>query len=243
MALNVHALLKFEENDSKTLPSISSLHLNYGRSLRENVMAEDPFYALSEVFALTTASQKQFLNLVEHKLAEYTNLADSYFDALPNLRYLKQVLLRQRQQIRATRLFIRNAKPPKWAKAVSDVGKRARTAVEQDYSHLGDHAEDLDKRCQEAITVLMSSVAIADSKKAIMQAERVAKLTFLAFIFGPLSFTTSFFGMNFNELSGQSIWEWFVLTTSVLTVTLLFFFCDVSRHWKSCIEYIKDRLR
>jgi Mg2+ and Co2+ transporter CorA len=74
----------------------------------------------------------------------------------------------------------------------------------------------------------MSSMSIAESKKAIDQAERVTRLTLLAFIFVPLAFTTSFFGMNVKELSGTttSLWWWAAFTVPVLILAFIGLFFD-----------------
>lgn len=42
----------------------------------------------------------------------------------------------------------------------------------------------------------MFSISIAEAERAREQATRVNRITFLAFVFVPLSFPTGFFGMN-----------------------------------------------
>jgi Mg2+ and Co2+ transporter CorA len=68
----------------------------------------------------------------------------------------------------------------------------------------------------------------------MLQAEGVVKLTRLAFVFIALSFTTTFFGMNFKEfgIGSQSIWEWFIASLPILTVTILLMRYDVSVLWR-----------
>lgn len=234
----------FENDIQQTLPCASRLHLSYGATLQPQTMTEDPFYALSDVFALAAASEKQFLNLIEQKLAQYSKPNDENFDALPNLRYIKQVVIRQTKHISLARNSIQTAQSSKWPSACTERGGRMRRAVELDWAHLEHVSRELDSRCQEAITVLMSTVTIQDAKKAIAQAERVAKLTFLAFIFVPLSFTTSFFGMNFRELEELSIWRWVVMSAPIITVTLTVFFVDgkvATRYWRSFILFMKGQ--
>ncbi|KAI5780453.1 hypothetical protein EDC01DRAFT_274890 [Geopyxis carbonaria] len=58
-------------------------------------------------------------------------------------------------------------------------------------------------RTKEGFEALMSTISIIDSHAAISEAESISKLTELAFIFVPLSFTTSFFGMNIKEWSSN----------------------------------------
>jgi flagellar biosynthesis/type III secretory pathway chaperone len=224
-------------------PCAARLHLELGHSLRMPLMADDPFYALTEIFAVAAASQNLLLNMIEHKLAQYTQRGSKDFDTLPNLTYLKGVLLRQMSQTKQARHSIRNTEDSKWPRSTAPAAVRARKMVEQDYDHIYEHAQELDRRCQEAITVLMSSVTIDDAKKAIAQTERVAKLTILAFVFVPLSFTTSFFGMNFKELENLSISRWFAMTVPILFATLVVLLINVVRRWDLLIDKIMKTLR
>jgi Mg2+ and Co2+ transporter CorA len=52
------------------------------------------------------------------------------------------------------------------------------------------------KRVDATFQVLMSTMSIIESQKAIAQAETVSKLTYLAFFFIPPTFVTGIFGMN-----------------------------------------------
>jgi Mg2+ and Co2+ transporter CorA len=229
-----------DKTDAKQIPPCASrLHLDFGHSLRMSLMAEDPFYALTEVFAIAATSQNQLLNMVEHKLAQHTQQSITDFDALPNLRYLKSVLLRQTEQTKQVCQSIQNIEDSKWPRSSGPAATRARNIVKQDYDHICEHARDLDRRCQEAITVLMSSVTIHDAKEAMAQASRVAKLTFLAFVFVPLSFTTSFFGMNFRELEDLSIWKWVAITLPIMLTTLVVLLVDVVQRWEAFIGVTK----
>ena len=73
------------------------------------------------------------------------------------------------------------------------------------------------------VSVILAIPRTSKSQKAILQAEDVARLTRLAFIFIPLSFTASFFGMNFSQFTNGallSIWIWFVVSVPFLLVSL-----------------------
>ena len=50
--------------------------------------------------------------------------------------------------------------------------------------------------CESTFTALMATMSIIESEKAINEAEEVTKLTHLAFIFIPLTYVASIFGMN-----------------------------------------------
>ena len=51
-------------------------------------------------------------------------------------------------------------------------------------------------RIEASFQALMSTMSIIESRNAVSQGESISKLTELAFIFIPLSFATSFFGME-----------------------------------------------
>lgn len=75
----------------------------------------------------------------------------------------------------------------------------------------------------------MSSISISESQKAIDQAQRVGKLTFLVFIFVPLGFTTSFFGTNVKELqSDVGLKWWAALSLPVAVGAISLFYVDVT---------------
>lgn len=196
-------------------------------------MARDAFYALNDVFTFAASSESQLLNLINTKLDMYTQPGRNEADSLPNLKYAKRILYEHIQQIQEVKQSIFNAKHRKWPKATDEAGKRANLAaegLEQNYDYLLLRAQTMHTRCTEAIAVLMNSMAIAESQEAIVQAKRVTKLTFLAFIFVPLSFTTSVFGMNVRELDQNqiSLWAWFALSVPMLALTITLFYVDFS---------------
>jgi Mg2+ and Co2+ transporter CorA len=226
--------------------SASHLPIDYGRSLRPSIMDHDAFYCLNEVFSFAASSHIQFLNLIDIKLDKYTSHAeDQEFQSLPHLTYTKRILYRYIQKIRRILKSIENTKTHKWpSKSGDQRAIFAADSLEQDFTHLCDRAITLHSRTTEAITVLMTSISISENQKAISQAQRVGRLTFLGFIFIPCSITTSFFGMNIKELNGSSLGiQWWVLTTLIATaaaVTLFFLdaFALSGRAWKNLERWI-----
>ena len=67
---------------------------------------------------------------------------------------------------------------------------------------------------------LVSSLALQESRKSIEQSKSTKHLTQLAYIFLPLSLSTSAFGMNTVELQNTRLWV-FWATTSVLVLLSL----------------------
>jgi hypothetical protein len=239
IALKCHLFTSPNSGDTSSATnndqSVSHLPTDYGRSLRPNVMSRDAFYSANEVFNFAASSQMEFLNLIDIKLDKYTSLpSEQDFESLPNLIYTRQILNRHIQRTQRVIESIKNARSSRWPQDRSKSGKVkaaiAAQSLEQDFSHLLDRATRLHRRTTEAITVLMSSISISESKRAIAQAQRVGKLTFLAFFFIPLSFTTSFFGMNVKELEGGSLGlKWWVALSLLMTAaTVAVFYLDMT---------------
>jgi Mg2+ and Co2+ transporter CorA len=221
----------------------SRLDVDYGRSLHPSIMSRDAFYNLSELFSFTASSHIEFLNLIDVKLDKYSSQPKALeFQSLPHLKYVKDILYRHIQKTKRVLESIKNARHPAWPKDETESGSRkakiSAERLEQDFKHLLERAEALHTRTTEAITVLMSSISISESQRAINQAYRVEKLTFLAFIFVPLSFTTAFFSMNVAQFQQEklSIIWWVVMTVLVMGISISLFYLDVvgfaRRFWK-----------
>ena len=83
-------------------------------------------------------------------------------------------------------------------------------------------------RCEKGMAVIMNNAMLAETRRSVSQANGVAKLTFIAFFYIPLSFVCSFFGMNFEELgTGKlSLWTWFATSIPIFAFTLCFIVMD-----------------
>ena len=69
-------------------------------------------------------------------------------------------------------------------------------AVQEEYRALLSVAKELGERVERTFQSIASTISILESKSAIAEAHSVGKLTELAFTFVPLSFVSSFYGMN-----------------------------------------------
>ncbi|KAK1778044.1 cora-like Mg2+ transporter protein-domain-containing protein [Copromyces sp. CBS 386.78] len=242
IGLKSHLLIDGISNPSAR--SAAHLPNDYGRSLHGTIMSQDAFYCLAEIFNFAASSQMEFLNLIDLKLDLYTSLpTEEDFKVLPNLKYSKKILYRYIQKTERVLESIRNAtnKESRWPRPTDQTEKARVTAqnIEHDFEHLLKRAQTLHSRTTDAITVLLSSISIYESQRAIQQAEDMAKLTFLAFLFVPLSFATSFFGMNFKELDGNklSVWWWGVGSGISLVIAILAYYLFPQ------VERLKNRVK
>ena len=94
----------------------------------------------------------------------------------------------------------------------------------EDYKDLLQRIEEVQQELKDylhrhvaMVSLKESRLGVEASKRSIQQADSVNRLTKLAFAFVPLSFATSFFGMNFKELGTGQLRLWiFVVATAVL---------------------------
>jgi hypothetical protein len=214
------------------------LSLGYGQSLDKRLMACDPFYALTEIFRLCAAAEHQFLGLIKETVANETDYKSlgKQRPTLANLLYCLGILEAHSEWIRETVEWIRRYTSRRDLR--SSIGNEDLHAEVQivgedvlsDFEHLLEVTDSLSERCNKGMAVIGNNVMLEENRQAISQARRVARLTFIAFVFVPLSFTTSLFGMNVSQLgTGHvSIAVWAAVSTSVVIVTTLMYFFDGS---------------
>jgi hypothetical protein len=242
--------------------SASLLHENYGLLLQPKLAAADALYALSEMFTFAAHSERQFLNLMQSKITRELDFSSNseVAPSLSNLIHSKRVLTRHIHRLKENVLAIETKGglstetilDQDWPHADGDGESQQVKIVAhtlfRDFKHLLSQAEALSEQCDRGMTVFMNSAMIAESKRAIKQAEGVGKLTFLAFFYIPLSFTASFFGMNFHQLGTGtlSIWVWFVASSFMTAVTFLFLWLSTGGlrgHLAQATSRLKTRFR
>ena len=159
-----------------------------------------------------------------------------------NLLYCRQVLESHIQRIEENILFMEaqaKTSPSQTPKADEVI-----ESIQKDFQTLRSRAMALSAECDRGMTITMNNATIRESQRAISQAEGVAKLTRLAFLFVPSSFTASLFGMNVKEFgTGASVrlWVYFVLTVPIMLIVALFLATDVAALCKSLFYWMFRR--
>lgn len=139
---------------------------------------------------------------------ELADKEDSHISTLSNLTYNKKVIDEHIRRFKENITSLARRGDPRWPKATE--GKQITKATEsattllKDYEYLLERAETLSKSCDRGMDMARNNVMVAESYRSFQQARRVSKLTFLAFIYLPASFSTSFFGMNFKQFGTGS---------------------------------------
>lgn len=219
-------------------------HLCHSKDIDPAIAKLDAFYAFSEIFCFIAASELQFLNMLRVVIGREIHPSTLLYDNNPsisNLLYSHVVLERHIQHISETISAIEHRKSSNWPRAsliehVEVVDAKAMSLL-TDFHHLLSQARDLSAQCDKGMTIIMNNVSIQESRRAVWQAEATTRLTRLAFVFIPLSYTASFFGMNFTELSTptHSLWVYFAVSVPVMLISYLFLqlnFADIWRKWK-----------
>lgn len=205
------------------------LHLEYGKSLDRSLMACDAFYSVKELFVFAANSISQVINMIETKLTSDTGYQSLHGDqySISNLLYHQDILDRVSQTLQENIQDIKDHPKHLWLVSSDDEQRKqashAASSLIADYTSLLVRSHLLSARCKGGISLVMNQAGIAESKRAISQARKIEQLTLLAFFFLPLSFTTSFFGMNLGDVGegGLPLWVWVVVSVPVLALSYL----------------------
>jgi len=234
-------------NESTTGPkkgrntqSLAVFPEGYGRGLDWSLAKSDRFHVLSDVFRLAAFSQKQLLNVIKEKIMTETNRLSLSNEnpTLANLLYFRDILQDQLSNA-SYMLQLTNAQ-----NKIFQNGRRPTITISTDQRSVADHAvaevyslfqdlhsqaQSLHEKCTQGMTVISNNGMLAESQRAIQQAKLVTKLTLVAFVYLPFTFTAGFFGMNFKELGNGTIplWIFFAASLPLMFVTMAFFALDV----------------
>lgn len=122
------------------------------------------------------------------------------------------------------RFIMKDSTGVHWAKTMEDV------------RHLPRRLEEVQTRADKLISVLTAVLSIREIKKATTQTRAVTQITYLAFLFVPMSFVASFLSMNNNFPSGNSMvyWIYFViaLPLSGIAILLAYFWTSLEDLWR-----------
>jgi Mg2+ and Co2+ transporter CorA len=113
----------------------------------------------------------------------------------------------------------------------------------EDYDQLFVRCTGLSSMCTQGINLAMNKATIEESRRAIEQSQRVKRLTLLATLFIPLSFSSSLLGMNVDLLGQNAVkfWWFFVLCIPITLGATIIYLWDSqflrrcwARFWKRC---------
>ena len=236
------------------------LPLQYGSSIEQpNLASTDAFYALSELFGLSLASESQFLNMMRTQIDKIVDSTSVQMqESLNSLRRMKALTDDHVQYLRRTLQTIRNLAVLDWPKlqagaldtepvSLLSEGSRnvnsSRRSAEQaisDCEHLLRLAEHLSRQCVEGVNIIMNSSMLEESRKSIRVNEYLARLSVLAFLFLPLTFTTGVFGMNFREFGQGNLSVWVFCTLLIPVMSFGVILCFWNQVVQLCWRWLRS---
>ena len=234
------------ERATDLFQSASLLSKNYGMSLDTTAMS-DPLHVLSELFIFIAKSECQYLDMIRAVLDD--NITSKQLNDTQDKIEIRNILIfsyrgleHRRDKIKDTIGFLKSQFAELPAAEDTTVSR-----VLRDFEYLFGQTEDLMRRCDHEWNVVMSGAAVEDAQWSRDNSENQKKLTWLATIYIPLSFSCSLFGMTFFSLDSlrQGFILWLVVTLSLYIVTFLAPFANtkmLSRRRKRVIERLAAAL-
>ena len=215
--------------NSRLRQALSSLPGNYGFTLDWTRAALDPVVAIREIFTFHAASELQYVNMLEQFVADEIGRAESKrtgtdMSSILHFDYARSILIRHKAHIHSILRSLDNGLNGWKQRANQDsrCDEEPRSTLRIDLDYLSTRIQDLITLCEAGRSTVMSNASIEEAKRSNDQAILVTSLTKatnrLTFIFLPISFLTSVFGMNFRQL-GQgtlSIWLWVAIALPLL---------------------------
>lgn len=214
--------------------ALSSLAGSYGHTLDWTKAALDPMFAIEELFTFHAASELQYLNMLEQFATDLISRAESHkggitMKSILHFDYARSILIRHDAHIQD--LLGSLARCLKgWKQRATEVDccdEELISTLRTDLDYLSTRIRNIITLCEAGRSTIMSNASIEEAKHSNEQAVLVTGLTKatnrLTFIFLPISFLTSVFGMNFRQL-GQgtlSIWLWVAIALPLLAICIL----------------------
>lgn len=188
------------------------------------LLRQDPFFILSRLFLQAARSWSQVLNFVDENVQSCSVVAEDLLSpALEQLRFNASLVTRFEEFLAENLHVIQERGDASWPKpspALENRMAQIQKALLKNYEFLIGHCRSLSSRCKTGSGILVSAAQLIEAHEGTSQARQAHSLTRLAFVFIPLTFVASVFGMNvavFKEY--PSIWLYFVIAVPLTTLS------------------------
>lgn len=215
---------------------LSILPGRYGETINWSGLSADPILVLRELFNFQSAAAIQYLNMLRKNVSQLVIRNQSIditrsvnMEDILHFDYAKTVLVRWAAHFKRVIQALdtgplRHIDAPQGAQ---EERKKMLLSLQVDLEFLHNEAKTIIELCDNGKSTILSNFSISESKRTSEEAKLVTELTKttnrLTFIFLPISFVTSVFGMNFRQF-GQgplSISLWVVVTIPLLLVSII----------------------
>ncbi|KAJ6260765.1 hypothetical protein Dda_4994 [Drechslerella dactyloides] len=190
---------------SLAVPSRMNLTYRYLRRLSEfregeaDLSCQHPIYLILPLLHLCALETSMLLTWAEEKLYE-RRLPHNLSERDPYNAYITSEGFQQ--EIFTTTTSLKSHMRYPWLDTTRDTAALVQDTVDrafQDLSFLKDKAALVQQSVTDALNREAATESINEAKQSIAQSQSVNQLTRLAFVFVPLTFATSVFGMNIRE--------------------------------------------
>uniref|UniRef100_A0A8H7K3L3 Uncharacterized protein n=1 Tax=Bionectria ochroleuca TaxID=29856 RepID=A0A8H7K3L3_BIOOC len=93
----------------------------------------------------------------------------------------------------------------------------------KDIQYIQKQLDDYSRSLEQMLTVATSMVQLLDSRRSILEAVSVRRLTYIALVFVPLSWVSSLFSMSDTYLPGHGrFWVYFAVALPLICLCFLY---------------------
>jgi len=104
----------------------------------------------------------------------------------------------------------------------NDNGEIAWKMVLKDIKYLQTQFQDYGQSFEQMVTVATTMIQLLDSRRSILEAVNVRRLTYIALVFAPLAWVASLFSMSDAYLPGNDrFWVYFAIALPLIAVVIL----------------------
>lgn len=189
-----------------------------------HIISQEPFYLLCNVLRTAAMSWAQLLDFIREPEAKHTSYDGSQLEQLQQNKQFIEVAYRHFGEILR---FINRQGNSNWPQCgAEELKKRVDDEAQSlhlDFSSLQDRARHISEQCSDSTNTILSITNIEEAQRAISQAYKLEQLTVLAFLFIPLNFISSCFGMNVQGLAetGPSLRVFFAIAIPFTAVFMV----------------------
>ncbi|KAI9694137.1 MAG: hypothetical protein M1822_003408 [Bathelium mastoideum] len=228
-----------QASEAQVHQSLTHLHVEYGKSLDPEARARDPFYLMNDLFRQYALLEEQTLDVIANKIekhrigTEVGRIETTGYDiAHSQLLHFQGFLENRIQHLEDALRFIRKRGGASWNPLRQEPcpnytrTESAAALLTEDFEYLLKCALDLLSKIERSSSLTMNLTNIDETKRNTGLNAVLFRFTVVASFYIPLSFTASFFGMNFIEFGtgSLSIWTFFALSVPIMALSILSLF-------------------
>lgn len=179
---------------------------------------QEPFVFAADLFETSALCWNQVLNFLRDLVQNH--LPDEEAERVQVLGEAKALVDRASRYFDETIRFIDtrgDIRWPIWSPGVAEMASRLRC----DFDALRSDAAALSTVCQDAINMTMNNISARTAQQALVEGKRIHVVTYLAFVFIPVSLVATVFGMNVAELDPPPAISWFFVSAVITSAVCL----------------------